>query len=354
MKRSPVATAILNTPKALLPEALSPQLATLASAPPTVGDWGYEIKFDGYRILARVDKGRCRLFTRSGNDWTDKMKSLATLVAGLPLKSGWLDCEAVVLGANGVPSFNALQNAFDRVGAESILLFIFDVPYLEGHDLRALPLRARRSILQQVLSNNVSERIKFSEDFGGVGVSVLESACKMGLEGVVAKRQDSLYVLRRSETWLKLKCNQRQEFVVGGFTDRSDAPNQVGSLLLGVYDDAGKLRLAGSVGTGWSTKDGALMWSKLIKLETATSPFDAQHKPTKGRWSRRALGSERWVKPTLVAEVTFAEWTPDGSVRHASFEGLREDKKATSIKRETAMVIAQPVPLPKKSSASSC
>lgn len=166
----------------------------------------------------------------------------------------------------------------------------------------------------------------------------------MGLEGVMAKRQDAPYVLKRSDTWLKLKCHQRQEFVVGGFTDRGNAASEVGSLLLGVYDDDGQLRSAGSVGTGWSSADGGAMWQRLAKIETDTSPFDAKHAPTKGRWSKRRLGSERWVKPLLVAEVSFAEWTPDGSVRHASFEGLREDKPPTSVRRETPTKIATAAP----------
>lgn len=135
-----------------MPPTLSPQLATLATAPPAAGEWGYEIKFDGYRILARVEKGACRLVTRNGNDWTSKMESLAAAVTTLPMKSGWLDCEAVVLGDGGIPSFNALQNAFNRVGTESIILFVFDVPYLDGRDLRALPLKTRRVILRERLA----------------------------------------------------------------------------------------------------------------------------------------------------------------------------------------------------------
>ena len=327
---------LASAPDAALPATLSPQLATLASAPPTVGDWGYEVKFDGYRILARIEKGICRLITRNANDWTDKMESLAADVAATGIQSGWLDGEAVVMGPNGLPSFNALQNAFDRVGTETIQLYLFDAPYLAGKDLRGLSLKDRRGILKEALASNKSERIRFSEEFVAAGSSVLESACKMGLEGVMAKRQDAPYVLRRTDTWLKLKCHLRQEFVIGGFTDRSDGAKQVGSLLLGVYDDEGRLRSAGSVGTGWNTSDSAKMWQQLSKLESKTSPFDAGFKPSKGRWSKRALGSERWVKPVLVAEVTFAEWTPDGSVRHASFEGMREDKPASSIKREVA------------------
>ena len=333
----PTAQAVQDAPVAALPRALSPQLATLASAPPTVGDWTYEIKFDGYRILARIENGACRLLTRNGNDWTDKMTSLAKAVADIGLESAWLDCEAVVMGDNGLPSFNALQNAFDRVGTESIQLYVFDLPYLNGKDLRALPLRLRRAILKEQLGTNTSDRIRFSEEFVAAGASVLESACKMGLEGVMAKRQDAPYVLKRTETWLKLKCHHRQEFVIGGFTDRSNAAHEVGSLLLGVYDDEGKLRSAGSVGTGWNSTEGAAMWTRLAELEVKASPFDAKHAPTKGRWSKRTLGSERWVKPLLVAEVTFAEWTPDGSVRHPAFEGLRDDKDPTSVRREMTL-----------------
>jgi bifunctional non-homologous end joining protein LigD len=338
------AQALAAAPRAALPAKLSPQLATLAAAPPKAGDWVYEIKFDGYRILGRLEDGRARLFTRNGHDWTGKMQSLAAEVEKLGIDDAWLDGEAVVMGADGLPSFNALQNAFDQAGTEAIILYVFDVPFLDGKDLRGVPLRTRRAILQARMGASVSDRVRFSEAFGADGASVLQSACKMGLEGVIAKRLDARYELRRTETWLKLKCHRRQEFVVGGFTDRAGGRQEVGSLLLGVYDDEGRLRSAGSVGTGWSAADGGALWKQLAKLEAKTSPFDAEYAPTKGRWSKRASGSERWVKPTTVAEVSFAEWTPDGSVRHASFEGLRVDKPATSIRRETAASVALPAP----------
>lgn len=156
----------------------------------------------------------------------------------------------------------------------------------------------------------------------------------MGLEGVIAKRQDALYVSGRTDTWLKLKCHQRQEFVIGGFTDRANSSGQLGSLLLGVYDDAGVLVSAGSVGTGFNERDAAAIAKKLSALETKRSPFGAGAAPKRGRWSKRAKGAERWVKPTLVAEVRFVEWTPGGQIRHAAFEGLRADKEPKSIRRE--------------------
>ena len=256
------------------------------------------------------------------------------------------------MDANGLPSFNALQNAFDQAGTESIILYVFDVPFLDGKDLRSVPLGTRRAILKARMAASASDRVRFSDAFGADGVSVLQSACKLGLEGVIAKRLDARYEQRRTETWLKLKCHQRQEFVVGGFTDRVGGRQEVGSLLLGVYDDEGRLRSAGSVGTGWKAADGAAMWKRLAKLEMKTSPFDAQYAPTKGRWSKRASGSERWVKPTTVAEVSFAEWTPEGSVRHASFEGLRVDKSATTIRRENVAPVSLPVPPATSSPAS--
>ena len=333
---SEAAIALANAPTVSLPSKLAPQLATLATAPPTSGEWLYEIKWDGFRILARLEAGQCKLFTRNGNDWTAKMRSLAAAVSAIGIDDAWLDCEAVVLGSNGLPNFSALQNAFNRVGAETIQLFIFDSPYLAGKDLRLLSQNLRRAILKEHLQTNASSRIRFSEEFDAAGSDVLQTACKMGLEGVMAKRRDAPYVMKRSDAWLKLKCKQRQEFVVGGFTVRSDAATQVGSLLLGVYDEARKLRSAGSVGTGWGAKQGASMYAQLSKLEVQTSPFDANHAPSKGRWSKRVSGGERWVKPEVVAEVSFAEWTPDGSVRHASFEGLRTDKKPESVIREVA------------------
>ena len=343
--------AFHSAPSIGLPASLSPQLATLATELPRDGEWTYEIKFDGYRILARIEAGQVRLFTRNGHDWTDRMVSLAHQIEELDIDSGWLDGEAVVMGGDGLPNFNALQNAFDKTGTESILYFAFDVPFLDGKDLRSLSLKQRRTLLQQRLRASDLERVRFSEAFGGDGASILKSACGMGLEGVMAKRLDAPYELRRSTSWLKLKCNRRQEFVIGGFTDRSDGGREVGSLLLGVYDENGSLRSAGSVGTGWDAKTSSALWKQLVKLVVSKSPFDARYAPTKGRWSRRQLGSERWVQPRLVAEVSFAEWTPDGSVRHAKFEGLRTDKPAADVRREdgTSRVVGTTAPATRSS-----
>ena len=328
--------------KAALPRKLSPQLATLSKTVPSGGDWLCEIKFDGYRVMAHIDKREVRLVTRGGHDWSARMKSLAAAVAALDLQSTWLDGEIVVMNDDGVPDFNALQNAFDSARTESIVYYLFDLPYFEGYDLRRLPLHQRRTLLRQVLeARGAGDRIRFSEDFPGDVASVLAQVCQLKLEGVIAKRPDAPYLSERTESWLKLKCSQRQEFVIGGFVDRTGAAAEVGSLLLGVHNDDGQLVYAGNVGTGWDGKTARELHRKLSQLEIDESPFDVRDPGGRGRWSRRtAAAVERWVEPRLVAEVTFAEWTPDGHVRHASFKGLRDDKAAAEIVRERSAEIA--------------
>ena len=303
-------------------------------APPNGTGWTYEIKFDGYRILSRCEGGETRLFTRNGNDWTAKMETLARQVSNLAAKTAWLDGEVVVLGEDGLPKFNALQNAFDSGATERIVYFVFDVLYLNGKDLRDIEFRERRAVLEQLFADYDQGRVRLSQTFDADGVSVLQSACKMGLEGVIAKRLNAPYRSARTEAWQKVKCQLRQEFVIGGFTLRTGARREVGSLLLGVYDDNRRLRYAGSVGTGWDSATAASILQALEKLEVSESAFDPDYGPTKGRWSKRAKGSERWVKPNAVAEVSFVEWTPDGSIRHPTFRGMRQDKKAETIRRE--------------------
>jgi bifunctional non-homologous end joining protein LigD len=321
--------------KAPLPATLAPQLAMLSKVPPAGGEWVYELKFDGYRLLARIERGRARLLTRNGHDWTQKMPQLAIAVEALGLRTAWLDGEIVVLREDGSPDFNALQNAFDAGRTASIRYFLFDIPYAEGHDLRATPLYARRALLRQMLGDKDIEALSFSADFAADPASLLESARKLGMEGIMAKRSDAPYVSARSPTWLKLKATLRQEFVIGGFTDREGSPREVGSLILGVHDERGALMHAGSVGTGWDSKVALDLRKRLARLVTAESPFLASsERPS--RW-RRGSAAERWVTPTLVAEVGFAEWTPDGHVRHAVFHALRSDKPAASIVREAAL-----------------
>jgi bifunctional non-homologous end joining protein LigD len=330
--------------RAALPATLMPQLATLATAAPP-GDWVVENKFDGYRVLARISAGKARLFTRQGNDWTEKLKPLAEALQALKLGPAWLDGEIVVLNDQGVPDFNRLQKAIDGGGAQDIVLFVFDLPFSAGRDLRAVPLRSRRAALKALFDGKTSERVRFSDELPASPTEVLAAACRLGMEGVILKRADSPYVSRRSDDWLKLKCQRRQEFVVIGFTDRSNSAKEVGALMLG-YHDGGRLRSAGSVGTGWGNAQGRELHRMLAALETDKPPLDpAELEP--GRWSKRKRGSERWVKPTLVVEVAFGEWTPDGHIRHASFRGVRSDKPAKAITREQEQIVKQPEPKPR-------
>lgn len=319
--------------KAALPAKFAPQLATLVSAVPP-GDWVVETKLDGYRMLARIERGKVQLFTRNGHDWTKKLQPVADAVAELGLKSAWLDSEIVVLNDAGVPDFNRLQNAIDGATTTDIVMFLFDVPYLDGKDLRSVPLLHRRAMLQQLLEGRESGRLRFNQSFEAAPSAMLSAACQLGLEGVMVKRADAPYVSGRTDTWMKLKCQHRQEFVVVGFTDRSGGGKEVGGLLLG-YHEGGTLQFAGSVGTGWGATTGRQLHDMLSKLEVSAPTIDpGVAKP--GRWSKRAAGTERWVKPTVVVEVAFAEWTPDGRVRHAVFRGVRTDKPATQIVRERA------------------
>jgi len=319
--------------RAPLPARLAPQLATLAKAVPE-GPWLVEIKFDGYRVMARVEDGVAKLITRGGHDWTDRMESLARAVEKLGVRDGWLDGEIVVLDEHGTPNFNALQNAFDSSKTESIRYFLFDLPYYEEWDLRRVPLQSRRALLKQLLDAHASDRVRYSDDFAADPASVLDTAHRLGLEGVIAKRRDAPYVSSRSETWLKIKAGLRQEFVIGGFTDRTGGPGEIGSLHLGVYDDDGRFIYAGNVGTGWGSQAGRTVRKRLEPFEIDSPPFEGGAPTGRGRWSRRTGVVEHWVKPAVVCEVGFAEWTPDGHVRHAVFQGLRDDKPAREVRRE--------------------
>jgi bifunctional non-homologous end joining protein LigD len=272
-----------------------------------------------------------RLFTRGGHDWTKKLKRVASAVGKLAVASAWLDGEIVVL-KDGIPDFTALQNAIDGASNENIVYFVFDVTYLDGRDLCKTPLWSRRARLAELLIE-AGERVRYSDEFEAPPAQIFRAAGELGLEGLMFKRRDAPYVSGRTQSWLKAKCTLRQELVICGFTERAGATGEVGSLILGYHED-GRLLDAGGVGTGWDARTARDLWTRLTTIEVPDAPFD-DVRTQRRRWPRRAAGAERWVKPELVAEVAFAEWTPDGHVRAASFQGLRLDKPASEVTRET-------------------
>jgi bifunctional non-homologous end joining protein LigD len=314
--------------KADLPETLSAELATLVDGPPPDPEnWIYEIKFDGYRMLTRVaGKGKdIRLITRNGNDWSDKLGPLKKEIQRMKLPDGWYDGEIVVHDENGKPNFNLLQLAFDGSNRAQIVYFVFDAPYMNGYDLRDVRLDERRPLLQAALAERPSDTVRFSSEFGTDPAQLVVAACQIGLEGVIGKRRDSRYVTRRSPEWIKLKCGMRQEFVIGGYTDPKGSRTGIGSLLLGYYDDEGVLRYAGHVGSGFNGASLRHMRETLEAIGADDNPFPPRAVPGRGN---------HWVRPELVAEVSFSEWTPADIIRHPVFQGLRKDKPARAVVRE--------------------
>ncbi|MDI3398539.1 DNA ligase D [Pseudomonas sp. V88_4] len=327
--RKPASGKLTGAHKAKIPAQLKPQLATLVESAPE-GDWQYEIKFDGYRIMARIDQDEVQLFTRNGHDWTHKLPKQAQALAALGLESAWLDGEMVVADADGVPDFQALQNAFDSGRSENVVYYLFDLPYLNGVDLREVPVEERRAALATVLKSHESPLLRFSEAFDETPQALLNSACQMRMEGLIGKRLGSPYVSRRSSDWIKLKCKHRQEFVIVGYTDPKGARSAFGALLLGLHErDSGELRYAGKVGTGFNE---STLKSILAQLKPLRVKKPAVINPPSGFEAKGV----HWLKPSLLAEVAFAEMTRDGSVRHAVFHGLRDDKPAKDITEERA------------------
>ncbi|MEO6354490.1 MAG: non-homologous end-joining DNA ligase, partial [Burkholderiaceae bacterium] len=302
--------------KADLPASLAPQLATLVDRPPSdSAEWLYEIKYDGYRMLARLQGRKIALHTRNGNDWTHKLPALAEALRDAGLPDGWYDGEIVMQGDNGIPDFQALQGAFDNKKTQQIVYFLFDLPFCAGYDLRTVPLIERRALLQSLLDKPdkvLSPAIRFSEAFEAGGRDIVESACRLGLEGVIGKKKDGRYGGRRSPDWVKLKCSNRQEFVIGGYTDPKGGRAGIGALLLGIHDADGKLRYAGKVGSGFDDKT-------LLRLKQQLSAIGSDRTPFAPFTADGGIGEAHWVKPKLLAEVSFAAWTASGRIRHAVF-----------------------------------
>ncbi|MGB7481209.1 MAG: DNA ligase D [Burkholderiaceae bacterium] len=315
---------------AAMPDSMQPQLATLAARAPAGDDWLSEIKYDGYRVLCRIEHGQARLFTRAGNDWSGKWPAITAAAAALPVQQAWLDGEVVALDADGVSDFQLLQNIAHKEARGQLACYLFDLLYLDGRDLRPFPLVERKQLLQTLLAASAGAPLQYSDHVRGDAPQVFTHACMHALEGIVAKRADAPYTGGRSQGWLKVKCLRRQEFVIGGYTDPAGSREQFGALLLGVHGDDGRLRYVGKVGTGFDRDTLHALAERFAKLESDESPFT---RPPRGG----ALGKIHWLRPTLVAEVQFAAWTASGAIRHAAFVGLRGDKPAADITRETPL-----------------
>lgn len=315
--------------RAPMPHVIHPMLATLTDRPFSSDDWLFEIKFDGYRAIAFIEDKTVRLVSRNQNEMTSLYPELSDLPMQLQGKQIILDGEVVALDDEGRPSFSLMQQ---RAGIRSgikrshpnpeipVLYYVFDLLYLDGYNLMRVNLEDRKQLLKTIITE--TDVLKFSEHFVGEGEKLYEAAKQKGLEGIVAKRRNGCYVQKRSREWLKIKITKRQECVIGGYTDPKGSREHFGSLILGLYDDKGRLIHVGHAGSGFTEATHEDMWQRLKKLETAKSPFYGKVEATR---------KPHWVKPELVAEIKFTEWTHEGQsgavkMRAPVFEGLRLDK----------------------------
>jgi bifunctional non-homologous end joining protein LigD len=313
-------------PRAAMPAFVEPALATLTSTPPSDDRWVHEIKFDGYRLQARMEAGRVMLLTRSGLNWTRKFgREITQAFRALPASAAIIDGEVVVENAAGASDFAALQADLQAGRTDRFRFFAFDLLYLDGRDIRKAKLVDRKAHLDTLLED-APLVLRYSEHFTESGSLVLQHACRLSLEGVLSKIKDAPYRSGRGRTWLKSKCSARQEFVVGGFVPSTVSRRAVGSLVLGLYE-RGKLRHVGRVGTGFTAHQAEVLYGRLDKIRTPQSPFD-------GNLTSAEKRSVHFVRPDLVAEIEFRGWTGDKHLRHASFRGTRDDKKATAVSWE--------------------
>ena len=306
-----------------------PQLATLVAEAPGGDHWLHEIKYDGYRIGCSVRRGRAQLISRNGNDWSERFIAVTEAAAALPVTSALLDGEVAVLLPDGRTSFQALQNALSASRDRRLVYFAFDLHELDGEDLRRLPLEERKQALRELLGGKRRGEkglIRYSDHVVGSGPRFFGEACRAGLEGIIAKRRSEPHRAGRTTGWLKVKCMARQELVIGGFSEPEGSRAGLGALLLGAYE-GGKLTYAGKVGTGFTQAAAIALRKRLDRLEQRECPFDP-------RPEARMIKRVHWVEPKLVAEVAFTEWTDDGRIRHSSFQGLREDRAPSEVRRE--------------------
>ena len=310
--------------KASLPRTVKPSLAKLVESAPEGDQWLHEIKFDGYRMLGRIDRKRVRLISRHGVDWTERFAAIAADLVQLNVENAFIDGEIVAMDERGASSFSALQEALSEGSTNGLIYVAFDLLHLDGYDLRHCALEDRKNLLASCLAG-AGSRISYCEHVIGKGPAFFRAAYKERLEGIVSKRRTGTYQSGR-RTWLKTKCSYREDFAVIGYTNAGRAPTGLGSLILGYYDAAGTLHGAGTVGTGFSAKTLRDLRQRLDALPPVPCPL----KTLPASLSRMS----RWVDPNLVAEVRYAEWTSGGSLRHPAFLRLRDDKTAREVVRQ--------------------
>jgi bifunctional non-homologous end joining protein LigD len=312
------------------PRWIKPQLAALVKKAPEGGDWLHEMKLDGYRMHARLEAGDVRILTRRGHDWTDKYPAIVRAVAGLRVRNAYLDGELCGLLPDGRTSFNLIQNASDqRTGP--LAFFLFDLLFLDGKNLSILPLIDRKARLETLLAG-APDLLRYNDHQIGHGPAFHRVACEHQLEGIVSKRADGRYEPDR-RTWLKAKCLNREEFIVVGWSDPEGSRHRIGALLLGYYTPAGELIYAGRVGTGMPDAELERLWARLQPLAIPKMPLSVPP-PRGGRFgSPLVLSRVHWVRPEMIAEVSYAEWTQDGLLRHVVYLGERVDKAASEVVR---------------------
>ncbi|ESQ93503.1 DNA ligase [Asticcacaulis sp. AC460] len=309
---------------------IEPELATLADKVPSGEKWVHEVKFDGYRLQALIEGGEVRLLTRTGLDWTPKFAGIARLLQKLKVGTAILDGEVVALDSEGVSSFKTLQDSLRDGHSDALQYYVFDLMHQDGEDLTRLPLIERKARLEKLLKGFTSDnRINYSEHFTEQS-GFVSGVCDLKLEGLISKRADAVYASGRARTWLKIKCHKRQEFVIGGFKEPTHAARGIGALMLGYYEDE-KFVFCGKCGTGFDHETSVALRKQLDELVRKTKPFDDV--PAEVR--REAV----WVEPKLVCEIEFTEWTPDGRLRHPSFQGLRADKPAKEVGRDRELPV---------------
>jgi bifunctional non-homologous end joining protein LigD len=338
---APIQAASLKDARgSAMPVKIKPQLALPAEQAPEGTDWFHEVKFDGYRLLIYCKDDTIKVRSRNGLDWTSKLADIAAAVRERLRVDAVLDGEAVLLDSRGVSDFQALQNAIHNRRSKSLIFMAFDLPWCDGHDLTRTPLEQRRALLREIIGSRQEGRLRFSEHVEGNGPAALERCCEGGLEGIVSKKRGSAYAQARSPSWRKVKCFNQQEFVIGGFSAPEGIREQLGALLIGYYADDGALRFAGKVGTGFSSETLRKLGAQLRPLVQNKPPFKD---PPTGADARGVT----WVRPDLVAQVQFRDWTSEGVVRHTSFRGLREDVDPKAVTREPSggLVLSPPRPI---------